>query len=69
MLDPLEGDAVMGSRDSLLEPVSTRMSFESPAVCLVLSFGLPTIKQMSASELDISLRSPNLKSIFKLTMV
>ena len=58
MLDPLEEDAVMELADRyFLGRVSMQMSLELPGSrCGCTS--ATTIKQMNASELDISLRSP-----------
>ena len=67
MLDPLEGDAVMELARQVFPGASQymdvfRIAGGVPGAVVRLA---TTIKQMNASELDISLRSPNLKSIFE----
>ena len=67
MLDPLEGDSVMELAKQVFPGASQytdvfRIAGGVPGAVVRLA---TTIKQMDASELDISLRSPNLKSIFE----
>lgn len=67
VLEPLEGDSVMRLAKQVFPAANQyidvfRIAGGVPGAIVRLA---TTVKQMSASDLDISLRSPNLKSIFE----